>query len=84
MGLLILLPPSCIHTLHAPCRYEGNPCNMHLMDLALEVKKGVEEIGLVGYRFNTIGVSDGISMVGHVMEKCETQADSSIGSAESP
>ena len=43
-------------------RYEGNPCNMHLMDLAAEVKAGVEEIGLVGYRFNTIGVSDGISM----------------------
>lgn len=42
--------------------YEGNPCNMHLMDLAAEVKKGVEETGLVGYRFNTIGVSDGISM----------------------
>ena len=42
--------------------YEGNPCNMHLMDLAQEVKKGVEEAGLVGYRFNTIGVSDGISM----------------------
>ena len=42
--------------------YEGNPCNMHLMDLAAEVKAGVEEIGLVGYRFNTIGVSDGISM----------------------
>lgn len=35
---------------------------MHLNDLAAEVKKGVEEIGLVGYRFNTIGVSDGISM----------------------
>eukprot|EP00955_Chlamydomonas_euryale_P029841 314542-Chlamydomonas_euryale.AAC.1 len=42
--------------------YEGNPCNMHLMDLAAEVKKGVEDTGLVGYRFNTIGVSDGISM----------------------
>jgi dihydroxy-acid dehydratase len=42
--------------------YEGNPCNMHLMDLAAEVKKGVEASGLVGYRFNTIGVSDGISM----------------------
>lgn len=42
--------------------YEGNPCNMHLMDLAAEVKRGVEEIGMVGYRFNTIGVSDGISM----------------------
>lgn len=42
--------------------YEGNPCNMHLMQLAEEVKRGVEEVGLVGYRFNTIGVSDGISM----------------------
>jgi len=42
--------------------YEGNPCNMHLLDLAAEVKKGVEDAGLVGYRFNTIGVSDGISM----------------------
>jgi dihydroxy-acid dehydratase len=42
--------------------YEGNPCNMHLMDLAAEVKKGVQDAGMVGYRFNTIGVSDGISM----------------------
>ncbi|ORE17820.1 dihydroxy-acid dehydratase [Rhizopus microsporus] len=42
--------------------YEGNPCNMHLLDLATEVKKGVQEAGLIGYRFNTIGVSDGISM----------------------
>ncbi len=42
--------------------FEGNPCNMHLLDLAAEVKKGVEEAGLVGMRFNTIGVSDGISM----------------------
>ncbi|KAI7903991.1 dihydroxy-acid dehydratase [Cokeromyces recurvatus] len=42
--------------------YEGNPCNMHLLDLAGEVKKGVQEAGLIGYRFNTVGVSDGISM----------------------
>ncbi|KAI8975643.1 dihydroxy-acid dehydratase [Mycotypha africana] len=42
--------------------YEGNPCNMHLLDLAGEVKKGVQNAGLIGYRFNTIGVSDGISM----------------------
>ena len=55
--------PSGAHTLHPAyslllpslSRYEGNPCNMHLMDLAAEVKKGVEEIGLVGFRFNTIG-----------------------------
>ena len=42
--------------------YEGNPCNMSLNDLAGEVKRGVEDAGLIGYRFNTIGVSDGISM----------------------
>lgn len=42
--------------------YEGNTCNMHLNDLALLVKEGVQAAGLVGMRFNTIGVSDGISM----------------------
>ena len=42
--------------------YEGNPCNMHLNDLALSVKKGTREGDLVGLIFNTIGVSDGISM----------------------
>jgi dihydroxy-acid dehydratase len=42
--------------------YEGNPCNMHLNDLAQEVKKGINESGSVGLVFNTIGVSDGISM----------------------
>jgi dihydroxy-acid dehydratase len=42
--------------------YEGNSCNMHLNDLAIEVKKGVTAADCVGMRFNTIGVSDGISM----------------------
>ena len=42
--------------------YEGNPCNMHLLDLAEQVKAGVEDAGMVGMRFNTVGVSDGISM----------------------
>src|SRR5258705_11687331 len=42
--------------------YEGNPCNMHLLQLAEKVKEGVVAAGLVGMRFNTIGVSDGISM----------------------
>jgi dihydroxy-acid dehydratase len=42
--------------------YEGNPCNMHLLDLAAKIKEGVEDAGLVGMRFNTIGVSDAISM----------------------
>jgi dihydroxy-acid dehydratase len=42
--------------------YEGNTCNMHLNDLAAWVKEGMADAGLVGMRFNTIGVSDGISM----------------------
>ncbi|XP_052305968.1 dihydroxy-acid dehydratase, chloroplastic isoform X2 [Populus trichocarpa] len=42
--------------------YEGNTCNMHLLKLSEAVKRGVEEAGMVGFRFNTIGVSDAISM----------------------
>jgi dihydroxy-acid dehydratase len=42
--------------------FEGNPCNMHLLSLAEKVKEGVQAAELVGMRFNTIGVSDGISM----------------------
>jgi dihydroxy-acid dehydratase len=42
--------------------YEGNTCNMHLDRLAGHIKDGVQAAGLVGLRFNTIGVSDGISM----------------------
>ncbi|MCA9191770.1 MAG: dihydroxy-acid dehydratase [Planctomycetales bacterium] len=42
--------------------YDGNSCNMHLNKLADAVKDGVSRVGLVGMRFNTIGVSDGISM----------------------
>jgi len=42
--------------------YDGNPCNMHLNNLAAEVKVESNIAGLVGLGFNTIGVSDGISM----------------------
>jgi dihydroxy-acid dehydratase len=42
--------------------YEGNTCNMHLDKLAARVREGVTAAGMVGMRFNTIGVSDGISM----------------------
>ncbi|MGR8949031.1 MAG: dihydroxy-acid dehydratase [Gammaproteobacteria bacterium] len=42
--------------------YEGNTCNMHLLKLAEYVKEGVQDADMVGMRFNTIGVSDGISM----------------------
>ena len=42
--------------------YEGNPCNMHLNDLAKLVKEGTLNKEVIGLIFNTIGVSDGISM----------------------
>jgi len=42
--------------------YEGNPCNMHLNQLSLNIKKSINAKGLVGLIFNTIGISDGISM----------------------
>jgi len=42
--------------------FEGNPCNMHLLGLSEIVKQSVAKAGLIGLRFNTVGVSDGISM----------------------
>lgn len=42
--------------------FEGNSCNMHLLKLSEEIKQGVQATDLIGMRFNTIGVSDGISM----------------------
>lgn len=42
--------------------YNGNPCNMHLLDLNNRVREGVQKAGLVGFQFNTVGVSDAISM----------------------
>ena len=44
--------------------WEGNPCNMHLMDLGKEVKKAVDNAGMIGWQYNTIGVSDAITMGG--------------------
>ena len=42
--------------------YEGNPCNMHLNNLSKNIKDGINKNELIGLIFNTIGVSDGISM----------------------
>ena len=42
--------------------YECNPCNMHLNDLSFQIKNGINKNELIGLIFNTIGVSDGISM----------------------
>jgi dihydroxy-acid dehydratase len=60
--------------------FEGNPCNMHLLQLGEHVKAGVEAAGMVGMRFNTIGVSDGISMgtdgMSYSLQSREVIADS--------
>ncbi|CAK1364944.1 unnamed protein product [Cercospora beticola] len=42
--------------------FSGNPCNMHLLDLNHKIRESVQKAGLLGMQFNTIGVSDGISM----------------------
>ncbi|KGO75200.1 Aconitase/3-isopropylmalate dehydratase, swivel [Penicillium italicum] len=42
--------------------FNGNPCNMHLLDLSNKVRQGVQEQDLIGFQFNTVGVSDGMSM----------------------
>ncbi|KAJ5369717.1 dihydroxy-acid dehydratase [Penicillium cataractarum] len=42
--------------------FNGNPCNMHLLDLNNKVRQGVQDQGLIGFQFNTVGVSDGMSM----------------------
>ncbi|MFK8012282.1 MAG: dihydroxy-acid dehydratase [Marinicellaceae bacterium] len=42
--------------------YDGNPCNMHLNDLAQDIKSSINQLPLNGLIFNTIGISDGISM----------------------
>jgi dihydroxy-acid dehydratase len=60
--------------------YDGNPCNMHLLDLAAKVREGVRAAGMVAMRFNTIGVSDGISMgtdgMSYSLQSCDLIADS--------
>ncbi|NJJ98781.1 dihydroxy-acid dehydratase [Candidatus Karelsulcia muelleri] len=42
--------------------YEGNPCNMHLNIISNNIKSSVKKYGMVGFQFNTIGISDGMSM----------------------
>lgn len=44
--------------------FEGNPCNTHLLKLGQRVKEGCTAAGLVGLQFNTIGISDAITMGG--------------------
>jgi dihydroxy-acid dehydratase len=42
--------------------YEGNPCNMHTLDLGRRIKDSISKANMIGYQFGTVGVSDGISM----------------------
>jgi dihydroxy-acid dehydratase len=42
--------------------WEGNPCNMHLLDFGKLVKQSCQAAGLIGLQFNTVGISDGIAM----------------------
>lgn len=43
-------------------RYDGNPCNKHVLGLGTRIKTSLQNAGLTGYGFGTVGVSDGISM----------------------
>uniref|UniRef100_A0A0B7K2J0 dihydroxy-acid dehydratase n=1 Tax=Bionectria ochroleuca TaxID=29856 RepID=A0A0B7K2J0_BIOOC len=47
--------------------WEGNPCNTHLMEFGQIVKAAVEKQGMLGWQFNTVGVSDAITMGGEGM-----------------
>ncbi|KAK8559054.1 hypothetical protein V6N13_098648 [Hibiscus sabdariffa] len=61
--------------------YEGNTCNMHLLKLSEEVKRGVEESGMLGFKFQAVGVSDRMSIgmggVGKGLKPSDLIADSS-------
>ncbi|AEO57268.1 dihydroxy-acid and 6-phosphogluconate dehydratase-like protein, partial [Thermothelomyces thermophilus ATCC 42464] len=48
--------------------WEGNPCNTHLLELGNIVKKSVEQQKMLAWQYNTIGVSDGITMGGDGMK----------------
>lgn len=54
---MVSLTADCPHL-----RYEGNPCNRHILALGQRIKKSLVNSGIVGYQFGTVGVSDGISM----------------------
>ena len=45
--------------------WEGNPCNMHLLDLGKEVKKALINQGMLAWQYNTIGVSDAVGLAIH-------------------
>src|SRR5271168_1392097 len=62
--------------------WEGNPCNMHLLDLGKEVKKAVLNQGMLGWQYNTVGVSDAITMGGDGTPRCQTRMRFSLQTRE--
>ncbi|KAE8659056.1 RING/U-box superfamily protein, putative isoform 1 [Hibiscus syriacus] len=56
--------------------YEGNTCNMHLLKLSEAVNRGVDEIGMVGSRFNTMGLAMGTRGMCYSMQSRDSIADS--------
>lgn len=59
---LFFLPSSAYDVNRTGYRYEGNPCNRHLLGLGRDIKKSLYDADLIGYQFGAVGVSDGISM----------------------
>jgi dihydroxy-acid dehydratase len=41
--------------------YDGNTCNMHLRGMGDRIRNSIVNANLVGWRFDTVGVSDGIT-----------------------
>ncbi|MCJ1421056.1 hypothetical protein MMC32_007418 [Xylographa parallela] len=56
--------------------WEGNPCNMHLLDLGKIVKESVQKQGMLAWQYNTIGVSDAITMGGEGKDNSRHPTDS--------
>ncbi|PWN50304.1 putative ILV3-dihydroxy-acid dehydratase mitochondrial precursor [Violaceomyces palustris] len=63
--------------------YEGNPCNAHLLGVGKRIKQSVNDAGLTGYQFGTVGVSDGISMGTEAMSYSLPSRDLIADSVES-
>ncbi len=62
---------------------EIGPCNYHLRDVAEAVKQGIREAGGTPMEFNTVTISDGITMGTQGMEgvSCIARSDRGFGRA---
>jgi hypothetical protein len=64
--------------------YEGNTCNMHLLQLAEAVKEGVTEAGMVGFHFNTVGEKKNVEFEDPVHEDEDIGANKNNVEFEDP